>query len=67
VLTLTDAGRVLYDNEIPLALAVEAEQLASVTHNEREAFLRVVDKLASKTATLASGPQEVPSTRQEAL
>jgi DNA-binding MarR family transcriptional regulator len=50
ILDLTPAGRAVYAEIVPLALAVEAELIADLTPEERKVLDGVMHKLESRTA-----------------
>ena len=52
-LSLTRAGRAVYDEIVPLALHLEETLLAALTLEERKAFDRLLSKLARQARLLA--------------
>ena len=55
-LSLTRAGRAVYDEIVPLALHLEETLLAALTVEERKAFDRLLSKLARQARLLAPKP-----------
>jgi len=54
-LSLTRAGRAIYDEIVPLALHLEATFLSALTAEERETFDRLLTKLARQVRLLQAG------------
>ncbi|HEX7966946.1 MAG TPA: MarR family transcriptional regulator, partial [Stellaceae bacterium] len=50
ILDLTPAGRAVYDQIVPLALAVEAELISDLTEEEQAILNAVMRKLEARTA-----------------
>lgn len=51
-LSLTQKGRAIYDEIVPLALHLEAVFLAALTREERETLSRLMEKLAGRVGGL---------------
>ena len=51
ILDLTPAGRAVYSQIVPLALAVESELITDLTPDERQMLESVMRKLETRTAT----------------
>jgi DNA-binding MarR family transcriptional regulator len=52
-LSLSSKGRAIYDEVVPLALALEKKFLAVLTHKERDAFDMLLSKLSTSTAAIS--------------
>jgi len=52
-LSLSSKGRAIYDEVVPLALALEKKFLAVLTHKERDAFDMLLSKLSASTAAIS--------------
>ncbi len=59
ILDLTPAGRAIYEQIVPLALAVETELISDLTAEERAMLETVIRKLELRTADASFGEEDV--------